>query len=108
MLFRSAGKIVGTPLALMRGMTFDNCFVILSEAQNSSPSTMKLILTRLGKHTRLVVDGDVTQKDIRGISGLEDAKQKLVGLTGIGFIEFVRSDIVRSDIIKDILDRYEA
>lgn len=102
-----ARKIVGIPLALVRGHTFDNAFIIASEMQNSSPTTMKLILTRIGKYSKLVIDGDIKQKDIRGKSGIEDAMDKLHNLPGISFITFTLDDIVRSDIVRDILIRYE-
>jgi phosphate starvation-inducible PhoH-like protein len=102
-----AGKITGVPLALLRGLTFDNCFIVASEMQNSTPSTMKLMLTRLGKYTTLVIDGDIKQKDIRGTSGIEDAQSKLQDLKGIEFVQFELEDIVRSDIVRFILERYE-
>ena len=101
------GKIVAMPLAFIRGHTLDNCFVICSEMQNSTPTTMKLILTRIGKYTKLVIDGDVKQKDIKGFSGLEDAVRRLNGVKGVSTIEFTKDDIVRSDIVRYILDRYE-
>lgn len=90
------------PLAFLRGHTLDNCFVICSEMQNSTPTTMKLILTRIGKYSKVVIDGDVKQKDIRGLSGLEDAVRRLQGVKGINTVEFTKDDIVRY-----ILDRYE-
>lgn len=102
-----AGKIRGIPLALVRGHTFDNAFIIASEMQNSSPKTMKLILTRLGTYTKIILDGDIRQKDISGISGMEDATRTLSGLPGIEFVEFDKSDIVRSGIVRLIVDRYE-
>lgn len=102
------GKIVGIPLALARGHTFDNSFMICSEMQNSTPATMKLILTRIGEYSKMVIDGDVKQKDINELSGLEDAKNKLDNLQGIGFINFTLDDVVRSGIVKSILHRYES
>lgn len=102
-----AQKIVGIPLALVRGHTFDNAFIIASEMQNSTPTTMKLILTRIGKYSKVVIDGDIRQKDIHGKSGIEDAMDKLDSLPGISFICFTIDDIVRSDIVRDILIRYE-
>ena len=102
-----AQKIIGIPLALVRGHTFDNAFIIASEMQNSTPTTMKLILTRIGKYSKVVIDGDIRQKDIHGKSGIEDAMDKLDSLPGISFICFTIDDIVRSDIVRDILIRYE-
>ena len=101
------GKIVGQPLATMRGHTFDNCFIILDEAQNTTPSQMKMFLSRIGKGSKMVIDGDEKQSDIKGISGLADAVRRLQGLRQIGTVEFTREDIVRNDIIRYILERYE-
>jgi phosphate starvation-inducible PhoH-like protein len=103
-----AGKIVGIPLGFMRGMTFDRAFILADEMQNSTPVTMKLLLTRIGKWSKVVIDGDVKQKDIRGTSGLEDAVNKLYGVKSINTVEFLKEDIVRSDIVRHILDRYES
>lgn len=102
-----ANKIRGIPLALVRGHTFDNAFIIASEMQNSSPKTMKLILTRLGNYTKIVIDGDIKQKDIKTVSGIEDAIKILSGLPGVEFIEFSKDDIIRSGIVRLIVDRYE-
>lgn len=102
-----AKKIVGIPLALVRGHTFDNAFIIATEMQNSTPTTMKLILTRIGKYSKVVIDGDIKQKDIRTQSGIEDALNKLQRMLGVGFINFSIQDIVRSDIVRDIIIRYE-
>lgn len=101
------GKIMGIPLALARGHTFDNSFMICSEMQNSTPATMKLILTRIGMYSKMVVDGDIKQKDINRLSGLEDAKHRLDNLQGIGFVNFTLDEVVRSGIVKSILHRYE-
>ena len=99
-------KIIAKPLDYIRGQTFDNAFVILDEAQNSTPEQMKLFLTRIGEYTKVVVNGDVSQKDIIGLSGLEDAASRLDGVKSVKLIEFTEDDIVRSGIVKDILMRY--
>ena len=102
------GRIVGAPLAYMRGKTFNNnTFVILDEAQNTSPAQMKMFLTRIGENSRVVVNGDIRQSDIRGPNGLEDAINKVRGLPGVHIHAFERTDIVRSGLVKHILDRYE-
>jgi phosphate starvation-inducible protein PhoH and related proteins len=101
-----SGTIDIQPLEYIRGLTFDNAFVILDEAQNTTPTQMKLFLSRIGNHSRVVVNGDITQKDIPGPSGLTDAMARLRELRGVGFVEFDEEDIVRSGICKDIMLRY--
>lgn len=99
-------RIVAKPLDYIRGLTFDNAFVILDEAQNTTPEQMKLFLTRIGEHSKVVINGDVTQKDIQGLSGLEDALRRLRGLGGVTMVEFDEDDIVRSGLVKEIIKRY--
>lgn len=102
------GRIVGAPLAYMRGKTFTaNTFVILDEAQNTTPAQMKMFLTRIGEEAKVVINGDIRQSDIRGPNGLADAIDKVRGLPGVHVHSFERGDIVRSGLVKDILDRYE-
>ncbi len=102
------GRIVAAPLAFMRGKTFNNkTFVILDEAQNTSPAQMKMFLTRIGEGCKVVINGDILQSDIRGANGLADAVQRLRNLPGIYVHEFEREDIVRSGLVRDIIDRYE-
>jgi phosphate starvation-inducible PhoH-like protein len=102
------GRIVGAPLAYMRGKTFNhNTFVILDEAQNTTPAQMKMFLTRIGEDTKVVINGDIRQSDIRGPNGLEDAVNRVGGLPGVHIHSFEREDIVRSGMVRHILDRYE-
>jgi phosphate starvation-inducible PhoH-like protein len=102
------GRIVGAPLAYMRGKTFNNnTFVILDEAQNTTPAQMKMFLTRIGENSKVVINGDIRQSDIRGPNGLQDAIEKVRGLPGVHIHSFERADIVRSGLVKHILDRYE-
>lgn len=102
------GRIVAAPLAFMRGKTFNSkTFVVLDEAQNTTPAQMKMFLTRIGDNCKVVINGDVEQSDIRGHNGLQDALQRLNGLPGIYIHRFERSDIVRSGLVRDIIDRYE-
>jgi len=102
------GRIVGAPLAYMRGKTFNNnTFVILDEAQNTKPVQMKMFLTRIGDDCKVVINGDIRQSDIRGDNGLEDAVQRVQGLPGVHIHKFERTDIVRSGIVRHLLDRYE-
>lgn len=102
------GRIVAAPLAFMRGKTFSSkTFVILDEAQNSSIAQMKMFLTRIGDDCKVVINGDIQQSDIRGPNGLADAVTRLADLPGIYVHEFKRDDIVRSGLVRDIIDRYE-
>ncbi len=102
------GRIVAAPLAYMRGKTFkEDTFVILDEAQNTSPEQMKMFLTRIGDDCKVVINGDIKQSDIRGPNGLADAVERLVGLSGVHIHEFDRQDIVRSGLVRDLIDRYE-
>ncbi len=102
------GRIIAAPLAFMRGKTFqEDTFVILDEAQNTSPEQMKMFLTRIGENCKVVVNGDIRQSDLRGPNGLADAVDRVVGLPGVYVHEFAREDIVRSGLVKDLIDRYE-
>ncbi len=102
------GRIVAAPLAFMRGKTFSHKnFVILDEAQNTSIAQMKMFLTRIGENCKVVVNGDVKQSDIRGANGLADAVERLAGLNSVYVHEFDRGDIVRSGLVRDIIDCYE-
>jgi len=97
------------PLAFVRGRTLDNAFIILDEAQNCTVGQMKMFLTRLGRHAKLLVTGDITQIDLppEERSGLVDALERLRGLRGIGFVRLTEKDIVRHELVRSILDAYE-
>ncbi len=102
------GRIVAAPLAYMRGKTFDqDTFVILDEAQNTTPQQMKMFLTRIGEQCKVVVNGDIRQSDIKGPNGLQDAIERVQDLPGVYVHEFERYDIVRSGLVRDLMDRYE-
>lgn len=102
------GRIVAAPLAFMRGKTFNSkTFVILDEAQNTSVAQMKMFLTRIGEDCKVVINGDIEQSDIRGPNGLADAIRRLDNLASVHIHEFAREDIVRSGLVRDIIDRYE-
>ena len=101
------GQIVAKPLAYMRGTTFKNSMCILDEAQNTTPAQMMLFLTRIGRDCKVIVDGDINQKDISGISGLQDAVNRLKAVVGVGMVEFGINDCVRSGIVMDILRAYQ-
>lgn len=104
----SQNMIEVAPLAYMRGRTFENCIVILDEAQNTTCKQMKMFLTRLGENAKLIVNGDITQVDLprRVKSGLIEALELLRGIKEIGFIEFEQKDVVRHPIVKKIISAY--
>ena len=103
------GAIEVAPLAFMRGRTLNHSFVILDEAQNTTPEQMKMFLTRIGFGSRAVVTGDVTQIDLaRGqTSGLVDARNVLSDVRGIAFTIFQSEDVVRHPLVQAIVDAYE-
>jgi phosphate starvation-inducible PhoH-like protein len=103
------GAIEIAPLAFMRGRTLNHSFVILDEAQNTTPEQMKMFLTRIGFGSKAVVTGDVTQTDLaKGqASGLIDARQVLDGVRGIAVTEFQSDDVVRHPLVQAIVDAYD-
>ena len=100
-------RIVFEPLAYMRGKTFEDAFVILDEAQNCTRLQLKMFLTRIGERTRVIINGDTNQSDIGNGSGLVDAATRLHGVSNIHMHEFECGDIVRSKLVRDIIERYE-
>ena len=97
------------PLGYMRGRTFKNCWIVADEMQNSTMSQMKMLLTRLGENSRLVITGDLDQHDrVNEINGLEDFLQKFKGKrsSSITSYEFEKSDIQREDVVREVLDIY--
>ena len=105
----AAGTIEVAPLAYMRGRSLNDSFIILDEAQNTTPEQMKMFLTRIGFGSKAVVTGDVTQIDLaRGQkSGLIEARRILAGVRGIAFTEFGAQDVVRHPLVARIIDAYE-
>jgi phosphate starvation-inducible PhoH-like protein len=102
------GTIEVAPLAFMRGRTLNNSFIILDEAQNTTPEQMKMFLTRIGFGSRCVVTGDVTQIDVAGgRSGLVGLEPVLGAVPGIAFVHLTRRDVVRHQIVADIIHAYE-
>jgi phosphate starvation-inducible PhoH-like protein len=106
----SSNEIEIAPLAFMRGRTLSNAFVIMDEAQNTTPVQMKMFLTRLGEGSRMVVTGDLTQVDlpVGQKSGLRDALETLEGTSGIGVVRFRNADVVRHPLVGRIVDAYDA
>ena len=103
------GSIEIAPLAYMRGRTLNNAFIILDEAQNTTPEQMKMFLTRIGLGARAVVTGDITQIDLpRGHkSGLVEAQQILSGVRGLAFTHFLNEDVVRHPLVARIVQAYD-
>ncbi len=103
------GVIEVAPLAYMRGRTLNNAFVIVDEAQNTTPAQMKMVLTRLGFRSRMVVTGDMTQTDLpqNQQSGLAVALKILQNVEGIAFCEFSQKDVVRHPLVQRIVAAYE-
>ena len=103
------GVIEVAPLAYMRGRTLNHAFVIVDEAQNTTPAQMKMVLTRLGFRSRMVITGDTTQTDLplNQKSGLAVALQVLKNVEGIGFCEFTQKDVVRHPLVQRIVAAYE-
>jgi phosphate starvation-inducible PhoH-like protein len=103
------GVIEVAPIAYMRGRTLNNSFVILDEAQNTTPGQMKMVLTRLGFGSRMVVTGDITQTDLlpNQTSGLTMALKVLKNVEGIAFCEFSQADVVRHSLVQRIVAAYE-
>jgi len=103
------GEIEIAPIAFMRGRTLADAFIILDEAQNTTPAQMKMFLTRFGQNSRMVVCGDPRQVDLPDIgkSGLADAVGRLEGVEGIATIRFSAADVVRHPIVGRIVDAYE-
>ncbi len=102
------GAIEVAPLAFMRGRTLNRSFIILDEAQNTTPEQMKMFLTRIGFGSRAVITGDVTQVDVAGgKSGLVGLEEILGGIDGLAFVRLTRRDVVRHKIVQDIVTAYE-
>jgi phosphate starvation-inducible PhoH-like protein len=99
-----------SPLGFLRGRTFKNCWIIADEMQNSTISQMKMLLTRLGENSRLVITGDLEQNDRHGeLNGLEDFLNKMKGRRSdsISSIEFDKTQVEREEVVKEVLEIYE-
>ena len=97
------------PLAYMRGRTLNNAFILLDEAQNTTPMQMKMFLTRMGPESKMIITGDTTQIDLPGKqrSGLKEALRILRNVKGIGVIELSEKDVVRHKLVRDIIEAYD-
>ena len=107
--FIEKNAIEVAPLAFMRGRTLNDCFILLDEAQNTTPEQMKMVLTRQGFNSKMVVNGDITQIDLPTgkRSGLLDAFEILNGVEGISFVHFNDRDVVRHNLVQRIVKAYE-
>lgn len=107
--YREKGMIEVAPLAYMRGRTLDDSFVILDEAQNTTPEQMKMFLTRLGFGSKAIVTGDITQIDLPSgkISGLTKVEKILKGIKGIEFVYLTQADVVRNKLVQKIIEAYD-
>ncbi len=103
-------SIEAAPLAFMRGRTLKNAFIIMDEAQNTTQEQMKMILTRFGEKSKMVITGDPTQNDLaRHVkSGLTEATKLLANVAGIGFCHFTEAEVVRHPMVQKIVQAYEA
>jgi phosphate starvation-inducible PhoH-like protein len=103
------GLIEVAPLAYMRGRTLENAFIILDEAQNTTPEQMKMFLTRFGAGSKVIVTGDITQIDLPGgkRSGLIEVQHILKNIPGIAFIQFTENDVVRHRLVQRIIEAYD-
>ena len=102
------GTIEVAPLAFMRGRTLNDSFIILDEAQNTTPEQMKMFLTRIGFNAKAVVTGDVTQIDLNGkTSGMDQIESILTGVDGVSFVHLTARDVVRHKIVADIVAAYD-
>ena len=103
------GNIEVAPLAYMRGRTLDDSFIILDEAQNTTPEQMKMFLTRMGFNSKVVVTGDVTQIDLPDgkKSGLVEVTKVLKNIEQIDIVRFSEKDVVRHKLVQDIIKAYE-
>lgn len=104
------GLVEVAPLAYMRGRTLDNAFIVLDEAQNTTPSQMKMFLTRIGFGSKAIITGDLTQKDLASNtkSGLEIALKVVKNIEGISICEFTSKDVVRHPLVQKIVEAYDA
>jgi len=107
--YEDEGIIEVAPLAFMRGRTLNNAFIILDEAQNTTPEQMKMFLTRIGFNSRVVVTGDITQADLPAnqISGLNSVHEVLKDIPEIPFVYLTREDVLRHPLVQKIVTAYE-
>lgn len=99
--------IEARPLGMLRGSTFKHCWVILDEAQNVTPTQMQMFLTRIGENCKMIINGDLKQKDIPGLSGMEHSMRVLSDVAAVEVVSFGVDDVVRDGICRDIVVAYD-
>ena len=102
-----ADRIRVAPMAFLRGASLNDAFIHCTEAQNSTPKQLKMLLTRVGGGSKICIDGDTSQSDLPGANGLEDVIRRASGKHGVGLVEFGRADVVRSGFCQQVLDWYD-
>lgn len=107
--YQENGIIEIAPLAYMRGRTLQNAYILLDEAQNTTPMQLKMFLTRMGPNSKVIITGDISQIDLprKQRSGLIESLDVLAGIEGIGFVKLDQSDVVRHKLVRKIIDAYE-
>jgi phosphate starvation-inducible protein PhoH and related proteins len=102
-----AEKIKAIPIGFLRGHSFKKSFILIDEAQNCTPEQMKMILTRVGEDSKIIIEGDIAQSDLRTNSGLKDVAERFKNVPEAGVIEFSTDDIVRSGFCKSVVLAYQ-
>lgn len=102
-----SGKIEARPLALLRGATIKNAWLIADEMQNATKTQFKMLLSRIGENAKFIINGDPKQSDLPGTSGLVDAVDRLRPIPGVGIITFHKADIVRSGLCQAVVEAYD-
>jgi len=106
-LYDNGGQIQYKPLEIMRGSTFHNSYMILDEAQNCTVEQIKMFITRMGQNSKVLINGDINQDDLRGRSGLDHCMDRLRDIKGVGLCELDYDDIQRNDMIGKVLRALE-
>ena len=106
-VLKKSGVVQVIPLAYMRGLTLTDSIVVLDEAQNATTSQIKTFLTRIGRGSKFIINGDLMQSDIRTSNGLDDSIRRFTGVKRVGFSQFDLEDVVRHPIVSELLARYK-
>ena len=101
------GRVEAVPFAYMRGRSWSNSLILLDEAQNTTADQMKLFLTRIGENSQIIINGDVKQADIKGLTGLDDAVRRISYIPSVKHVHMTVDDIVRSPLCKELVMAYE-
>ena len=104
--FLQHDRIRIVPLAYLRGSSFNDCYIHCTEAQNTTPAQVEMLLTRVGENAQVVLDGDPKQSDLKKRNGLEDALMRLEDMADVGAVTFTKDDVVRSGFCQNVIARY--